>query len=219
MAERVRRWSATRGAVLVPAIIAVNVVAFFAQQAQPSATRDYGINAIAIADGEWWRLVSGGFLHGGLIHLGFNMLIIFQLGTMLETAMGRWRFAVLYATSLLVGSAGAVAMSGIGTTSIGASTAAYGLMGALAITFHRRGLDVMRSGLGMTILLNLGLTFIIPNISIGGHLGGLAAGVAVGALLHDPRRYKGWPVVVIGIALIAASLVAGVVISDARVSV
>jgi membrane associated rhomboid family serine protease len=187
------------------------------QQSQARVTRDFGINAIAIADGEWWRLVTGGFLHGSVMHLVFNMLLIWQIGSILEASMGRWRFSILYATSLLVGSAGAVLLSEIFVFSIGASTAAYGLMGALAVTFHRRGIDVMRSGLGVTILLNLGITFVIPNISIGGHLGGLAAGLAVGALLHDPRRLKGWPVVVIGVALIVAAFVTGVVIADARV--
>jgi membrane associated rhomboid family serine protease len=216
-AERLRRWNATRSSVVVPAIVVVNVVAFVVQQSVTRFTSDYGINAIAIADGEWYRLVTGGFLHANVMHIAFNMFLIWQLGSMLEKALGAWRFIVLYATSLLVGSAGAVALSSLFGLTIGASTAGFGLMGAFAMLLARRGVNVMSSGIGMTLLLNLGITFLVPNISIGGHLGGLIGGALVALVFPDDRRWKGWPAVAIGVALIVAAFVSGVVIADARV--
>ncbi len=143
---------------------------------------DLALRGPAVADGEWWRLVTSGFLHFGLIHIGFNMLILFQLGQMLEPTLGRLRFAALYTTALLGGALGVMVLDPNSLTA-GASGAVYGLMGAAFLGMRRRGVDPMRSGIGGLIMVNLFITFIIPGISIGGHLGGLAAGGAAGAIL------------------------------------
>ncbi len=140
------------------------------------------VNGPDVAAGEWWRLITSGFLHFGLIHIGFNMLILFQLGSMLEPALGRARFALLYAAALLGGSFGALLLDPEAFTA-GASGAVYGLMGAAFVGMRRRGVDPMQSGIGGLLVINLLLTFVIPGISIGGHLGGLVAGSAAGAAL------------------------------------
>ena len=141
---------------------------------------------------EYWRLVTAGFLHAGLLHIGFNMYILYWLGTMLEPALGRVRFVALYFASLLAGSLGALLLSPNAVT-VGASGAVFGLMGAAFVIQRARGIDPMQSGIGPLILLNLGLTFVIPGISIGGHIGGLVGGVL--ACLRDgaarPRRCAG----------------------------
>jgi membrane associated rhomboid family serine protease len=121
-------------------------------------------------------------MHFGLIHILFNMLILFQLGSMLEPTLGRARFALLYAAALLGGSFGALLLDPDAFTA-GASGAVYGLMGAAFLGMRRRGVDPMQSGLGGLLVINLLLTFVIPGISIGGHLGGLLAGGAAGAAL------------------------------------
>jgi membrane associated rhomboid family serine protease len=131
----------------------------------------------SIVAGEYWRLITSGFLHSGLLHVGFNMYILYYLGSMLEPALGRARFIALYVTSLLGGSFGALLLSPLSPT-VGASGAVFGLMGAAFVMQRARGVDPMQSGIGPLILLNLGISFVLPNISVGGHLGGLAAGAA-----------------------------------------
>lgn len=168
----------------------------------------------AVAAGEWWRLVTSGFLHFGLIHLGFNMVLLYQLGSMLEPALGRVRFAALYATALLAGSFGALLLQPDARTA-GASGAVYGLMGAAFIGMRRRGIDPMQSGIGGLLLINLLLTFAIPGISIGGHLGGLAGGAVAATVLFATegpdavRRVAG----VAGCAALATAAVVGSVLT------
>ncbi len=145
-------------------------------------TERLALNGPDVADGEWWRLITSGFLHYGLIHVGFNMAILYQLGSMMEPTMGRARFAALYAAALLGGAFGALLLDPFAFTA-GASGAVYGLMGAAFLGMRRRGVNPMQSGIGGLLVINLLLTFVIPGISIGGHLGGLAAGVAAGAML------------------------------------
>ena len=139
-------------------------------------------NQIGVAEGEYWRLITGAFLHDGILHIAFNMYILYWLGTMLEPALGHVRFAALYFASLLAGSFGAIAMSPHALT-VGASGAVFGLMAAAFVFQRARGIDPWRSGLGPVILLNLALPFIFTNlnISIGGHIGGLIGG-AIAAL-------------------------------------
>ena len=137
---------------------------------------------IGVAFDQYWRLVTGAFLHDGILHIAFNMYILYWLGTMLEPVMGHVRFAALYFASLLAGSFGAIAMSPHSLT-VGASGAVFGLMAAAFVFQRARGIDPWRSGLGPVILLNLALPFIFTNlnISIGGHIGGLIGG-AIAAL-------------------------------------
>jgi membrane associated rhomboid family serine protease len=126
---------------------------------------------------DYYRLVTAGFLHSGLLHIGFNMYILYWLGTMLEPSLGHARFLALYLASLLAGSFGALLFSPNAVT-VGASGAVFGLMGAAFVLQRARGIDPMQSGLGPVILFNLVISFVIPNISIGGHLGGLVGGAA-----------------------------------------
>jgi membrane associated rhomboid family serine protease len=133
----------------------------------------------AVSNGDYWRLITAGFLHSGLLHIGFNMYILYWLGTMLEPSLGHARFLALYLASLLAGSFGALLLSPNEVT-VGASGAVFGLMGAAFVMQRARGIDPMQSGIGPVILFNLVLSFVIPNISIGGHIGGLVGGAAAG---------------------------------------
>ncbi len=137
-----------------------------------------------VATGDWWRIITAGFLHAGLLHIAFNMYFLYFLGTLLEPAIGKLRFGTIYFVSLVGGSLGALILSPNAVT-VGASGAVFGTMGAAILALRARGIDPWQSGLGLTLLLNLGITFIIPGIAIGGHLGGLAAGFAVGYLMFD----------------------------------
>lgn len=145
------------------------------------------IELVGVAYGEWWRIVTGGFLHAGLLHLAMNMLLLWLLGKQLESVLGRARFAALYVACLVGGSFGALLVSPtVGT--VGASGAVFGLMGAAVVAQRRSGIDVWRNGIGGLVVINLLLTFAVPGIAIGAHVGGLIVGVAVGALVFALDR-------------------------------
>ncbi len=155
--------------------------------------------------GEWYRIVSSAFLHFGIFHLALNMLLLFQLGLLLEPALGRIRFVLLYIASMLGGSAGVLLLHpNERSLHGGASGAVFGLLGAAAVIMFRRGINPLSTGIGTTIALNLFITFTIPGISIGGHLGGLVAGVAAGSLMAAPRhtRQPEWVTYVAPVAVV-----------------
>jgi membrane associated rhomboid family serine protease len=191
--EAAGRKAALSGPVVTKAIILLNVAVFIlcVMNADGSLSGDGRLQAKlalygpAIKYGEWWelyRLVSSGFLHFGLIHLGFNMVILYRFGEMLEPALGPVRMAFLYVASLLTGAFAALLLSPHAYTG-GASGAVFGLVAAAAIGLHQRGVNVWQSGVGGLIVVNLVITFVVPGISIGGHLGGLAGGFLVGAFM------------------------------------
>lgn len=137
---------------------------------------------IGVVDGEWWRIVTSGFLHAGLIHLGMNMLVLWILGSQLEPALGRARFLALYVTSLVAGAFGVLLVSPTSPT-VGASGAIFGLLGAAFAAQKARGIDPWQSGIGGLLILNLLITFAVPGISIGGHVGGLIGGMVAGFVI------------------------------------
>lgn len=164
-------------------------------------------------DGEWWRLVTAMFLHGSLIHLLLNMFALYWIGSAVEHALGAWRYLLLYFVSGIAGSAGALLLSEADKPTVGASGAIYGLLGALLILEYLSTGSF--AGQAMTIIvINLALTFAIPNISIGGHLGGLVGGIAVTYILAKTRYKRNR---LLGPALVAGVLVLSVVIAYVRV--
>jgi membrane associated rhomboid family serine protease len=206
---------------LTYALIALNVIAFLAMTAAGSGLMTSPAGEVyvngrlfgpAVADGDWWRIVSAGFLHANLLHLAFNMYFLYFLGTLMEPEIGKLRFAIIYLVSLLGGSFGALLLSPNAYT-VGASGAVFGMMGAAIIGMRARGIDPMQSGLGMTLVLNLGITFLIPGISIGGHIGGLVAGGIVGYLMFElAERRRGAMTPVLGACVaLAVALAVGCV--------
>jgi membrane associated rhomboid family serine protease len=176
------------GALVTKVLIALNVLVFLANLAQGSSFSqtsgslfEKGALFISVpffpgglADGEWWRLLTAAFLHGSIIHLGMNMFVLWFIGAPVEQAIGRGRFLALYIVSGLAGSAGALLFDPHAIT-VGASGAIFGILGAALVLEWQRNLVLGGQALGL-IVINLVLTFAIPNISIGGHLGGLAGG-------------------------------------------
>ncbi|MEY2532503.1 MAG: hypothetical protein QOF29_413, partial [bacterium] len=152
-------------------------------------TQDFALWGPGIADGEVWRLVTGGFLHAGLLHILFNMYLLWILGQMLETTLGSGRFAALYFTALLWGSFGALLLTPDAFT-VGASGAVFGLMGAAAVELRSRGINPFQTDIGMLIIFNLGLSFVLSGISIGGHIGGLIGGALAGVALGYADRHR-----------------------------
>ena len=218
-AERMRRWSAGQPAFVTRALIGINVAVFvwtgtggasaFGGGNASFRQADLGIARYFLQQGEWWRVITAGFLHFGILHVAMNMLLLFQLGNLLEPVVGRGRFALLYFASLVGGSFGAVVLSPDALTG-GASGAVFGLMGAASVALMHRGVNPMQTGIGSTLVLNLLITFAIPGISVGGHLGGVIAGAGVGYIMFDPavNRQSPWLTWAAPIALIAACFAA-----------
>ena len=181
-----------------------------------SVIRDFGLFGPAVDGGEPYRIVTSAFLHAGLLHLAFNMLALYFLGTLLEPAIGHARFAAIYFVSLLGGGFGALLLDPLELT-VGASGAVFGLMAAAFLIARDRGLDDLASQIGFFVVINLVFTFSIPNISVGGHLGGLAAGgLAALALAAAGRRGRDGQALEWGaLALIAVVAVAGSLIAAA----
>jgi membrane associated rhomboid family serine protease len=135
---------------------------------------DWGLFGPAVADGEWWRLVTAAFLHASVIHLLFNMLMLWWFGQALEAAIGPARFIGVYAVSALAGSAGALLVSPEAFT-VGASGAVFGILGA-GLVLERQQIWVFGGSALGVVVLNVVLSFLISRISIGGHVGGLVGG-------------------------------------------
>jgi membrane associated rhomboid family serine protease len=201
------------------AIVAINVGIFLLQLAQgaPLMTDSGTIwqNGVlygpAVAQGDWYRLLSAAFLHYGPIHLGMNMLGVWWLGGILEDALGPVRYGLLYVVSGLAGSAGALIANPQGYT-VGASGAVFGIIGAALVLERQR--TYVFGGAAMTLLIvNLAFTFAIPGISIGGHLGGLAGGAL--SILVLSRFGKGSAIYARNELVAVASLLAVGVLSIA----
>ncbi len=178
-------------------LIALNVAAYlaeivsgsggFSQKTTDPMLLDFGLFGPSVADGEWYRLLTSGFLHGSIFHIGFNMFALYFLGRILEPGIGTPRFLAVYFVSLLGGSFGALLLDPNALT-VGASGAVYGIFGATFVIARRRGFDALASSVGLLIVLNLVFSISAANISLGGHLGGLAAGVLCSLLIVGGER-------------------------------
>jgi membrane associated rhomboid family serine protease len=203
--------------VVTYALIAANVAIFLLYQGGgigsvgADSIRSAGLNGPAVAAGDWWRVISAAFLHASLIHIAFNMYALYAIGPILESRLGPVRYAALYLVGALWGSAGALLLSPNQFT-VGASGAIFGLMAGLFIAERRHGVPVM-GGVGLFIVINLVITFSVPGISAGGHIGGLVGGGMAGLLYENTMRRGGTPVAVAGtlvlfLAAVAATIVA-----------
>ncbi len=166
---------------------------------------------VGVAAGEWYRLVTSGFMHAGIIHIGMNMLVLWLVGAQLERVLGHARYLSLYVASLLAGSF-AVMLASPGNLTVGASGAIFGLFGAMFAFQRDRGINPMQSGLGGLIILNLVITFAIPGIAIAGHIGGLVGGFATGWLMFqlERRTRQVWPGVAVCVGLAVLFALGGV---------
>lgn len=203
--------------VVTPVLIAVNVLFFAITAAQAGSVAANQRSALflelvmytpAVAwDGEWWRLVTSGFLHFGPLHLALNMIALYVLGRDLEPVFGKLRFSAVYGVSLLGGGLAVYLFGGIDTLVAGASGAVYGLMGAMLVAVLRLKLNP-GPALGV-IGLNVVLSFTLPGISLLGHIGGLVIGAALTAgLVYAPAaKRNNWQLAaVIGAVVLLAVL-------------
>ncbi|HVD37448.1 MAG TPA: rhomboid family intramembrane serine protease [Solirubrobacterales bacterium] len=208
-------------------LIAINVIVFLVEIANGSGglmknqgshfIEDLGLYGPFVAEGEWYRLLTSGFLHASLIHIGFNMLLLFFLGRLLEPALGTPRFLTLYFASLLAGSLGALILEP-NSLGIGASGAIFGLAGATFVIARGRGMEALAGQIGFLIVFNLIFSFTARNISIGAHVGGLIGGVICALAIVAGERgmfgRKRLPLEFAAMALVAAiSVVASIAVA------
>jgi membrane associated rhomboid family serine protease len=172
-------------ALVTKILIGINVAVYLVSIAQGAGGLQPAQSFIArwaligsdVADGDWYRLLTSAFLHASLIHLGFNMLMLWWFGRPLEAAVGRARFLGIYIVSAIAGAAGALILSGETVTTVGASGAVFGILGAGLVLERRHKILVFGGGALFVVVLNIAFTFAVSNISIGGHLGGLIGGI------------------------------------------
>jgi membrane associated rhomboid family serine protease len=175
----------------VVGIIAVNVAVYVAQNLLPVITRTFASYPPAIHAGQWWRLVTPMFLHAplgsrlSLLHIVFNMLVLRIYGPQVEEALGTWRFVALYLIAGFFASAASYAFGPCNVLGLGASGAIFGVVGILlVILYNRRRSAFVRDymkNLLFFIGINLVIGFALPGIDYFAHMGGLAAGIALGA--------------------------------------
>jgi membrane associated rhomboid family serine protease len=199
------RFLTSLGAAYVTrALVILNVGVFFVNLAQGASLSNNGGSLfidgaligrgqlvsgemIGVAEGEWYRMITAMFLHGSLLHLLTNMVMLYWIGTPMEQAVGHLRFLLIYFVSGLCGSAGALMLTDPNAITVGASGAIFGILGA-ALVYERQRTFVLGGSALSIIVINLVITFAIPNISIGGHIGGLIGGAACGLALSRMGR-------------------------------
>jgi len=186
-------------------------VAIFVAMVAASGSIDFP-NAIAVhfganvgiytLTGEWWRLFTYMFLHGGVLHIAFNMWCLWDLGALCESLYGRWTYAAIYFITGIAGGLGSIIWNP-GAFTVGASGAIFGLCGALIASFYLGEFSLPRIAIGGT--LRSLIVFAVFNLFLGGffggidnacHIGGLLSGLALGAVIakfaphseHAPRR-------------------------------
>jgi len=212
--------------VVTQALIAINVIAFLIETAAGAPLGGGGGGSIwnhgflfgpaitgsdptTLGTHEYWRLVTAGFLHDGLLHIFINMISLWFVGSALEPAIGRVNFLAVYFVSLLAGSFGALWFQPQIPT-VGASGAIFGIFGALIVVARARGIPIWQSGLGFVLVFNLLFSLSVRGISVGDHLGGLVGGLITGWLIVEvaERRRMAWAALA-GCAVIAVASVVG----------
>jgi membrane associated rhomboid family serine protease len=172
------------------------VVTRFGMLSQPFSGQGLVLGPSGVAGGEWYRLITGAFLHSppgggslGITHILFNMWALWVVGPQLEQLLGRTRFAVLYLLAALGGNVLFYLLAPLNVLGVGASGAIYGLFGAFFVLAKRLRADP--KGIVILLVINLVITFAVPGISWQAHIGGLVTGTAVAvAYVYAPTKYR-----------------------------
>jgi rhomboid protease GluP len=189
--------------VVTQAIFGINVAVFVAMSLAVGVTLfgDPAWQALSVrlganygpytASGQWWRLLTSVFIHGGLLHIAFNMWCLWNLGRLAESVYGHWTFAVVYLITGLSASLMSVAWHvPIPVSSVGASGAIFGIAGALIASFYlgefsmpRAAMSGMLRSVGTFVAYNLFFGAVAAGTDNAAHVGGLLMGLLLGALI------------------------------------
>ena len=175
--------SLPRGCPVTLSLIAINLLLFAGQFATQDSLTNMGLlYGPYVQGGQYWRILTSGFLHGSILHIGFNMYLLYMLGPQMEQGFGSLRFSLMYFGSLF-GGALAVLLFGFTQPTLGASGAVLGLAGAMFVALWGRGVSPSQSPVFGLVILNLALPLLVPGISFWGHFGGVVAGAAIAYIL------------------------------------
>lgn len=202
-------------------LIVANVLVFLVELGQgitlsgtgtSALVANWGLRGPQVADGDWWRILTSSFVHAGLLHIAFNMLALWWLGSVLERDIGSVRFLAIYFSAVLWGAAGALLLDPNSLT-VGASGGVFGVMAGLLVLERQRGIALLGSSVGGLLLINLVITFVVGGISIGGHLGGILGGALAALALSEVGRHhlSAGPLRPVGTIAVAGVLAAGAV--------
>jgi membrane associated rhomboid family serine protease len=174
----------------VTKFLSISLIAIFLLQELTGTllVKSFALFAPLVTSSEWWRLITAGFLHGSIIHLLFNVYILWVIGSQLESIVGNVKFIIIYFVSLLGGSLASYLFSPFGSYSIGASGAIFGLMGAMLVVGRKRNLDI--SQITTLVAINVVIGFVLSGIDWRAHLGGLAAGAFITWVLINATSLK-----------------------------
>jgi membrane associated rhomboid family serine protease len=198
-------------------IVGLCVLVYLVELVHGQIVDSGGMIGYGVALGQWYRLITSAFLHEppgsgiGLLHIAFNMWALIVIGPPLERLLGRSRFIALYLVSALAGSVMLYLISP-GELAIGASGAIFGLFGGWIVIAKRLQLDMRQ--IVVLIVINLGITFLVPGIAWQDHIGGLIAGAALtAAYVYAPKANR--TLVQVGATVVMLALiVVGVVVKD-----
>ncbi len=178
-------------------LIIINVLAYLweiksgAMRSDAALIRDgVLIPAYVLQGHQWWRIITAGFLHANIAHIGLNMLSLYWLGRFIESALGPWRMLIVYFAALAGSGLAVIYFSPPMAATLGASGAIFGLFGALfaiGAKLGERGRFLIRANIGI-LILNLVWTFAMPGISWQAHVGGLLTGFVLTFLIFAPPR-------------------------------
>ena len=152
---------------------------------QPNLEYEFALYGVAIENGQWYRLLTVALVHGGWLHLLFNMLALFSLGTAIENYLGRNKYIFILITSLLFGSLTSFLFNPLTSIAVGSSGMIFGLFGALAIVGKRIGADIR--SIVVIIGINFAFGFALGGVDWRAHLGGLIGGVVAAQLVMVRR--------------------------------
>lgn len=185
--------------VVVNVLIALNVLAFFVSFILTGGNFTIlnmlnlgALNYYYVRGGEVWRLITSGFLHGGILHLLFNMYSLYVIGTQIENFIGKKKFLIIYFFSMICAGLMSCALSSQ-TVSVGASGAIFGLLGSLVYFgyYYRLYLgSILKNQIIPLIILNLTLGFVMSGIDNAAHIGGLIGGLFIAMALGVQRKEK-----------------------------
>ena len=194
-------------------LIALNVIFYFVPLLfgeEAEVISNYCVHGPSIRAGEYYRLLTGIFLHGSILHLFFNCYALYVIGSQIESFLGRTKFTIIYLFSGLIGALFSMSFGG-NVASIGASGAIFGLMGALLYFgyYYRVYLgNVVKTQILPLILLNLAMGFILSGVDNFAHIGGLIGGIIITMALgikdksSQSGRINGWIITSIFLAFI-----------------
>ncbi|MFJ8263724.1 rhomboid family intramembrane serine protease [Rummeliibacillus sp. NPDC094406] len=182
---------------VISSLIAINVVVYLIGLIPPLGdnilTMGASVNYL-IADGEYWRLFTSMFIHGGFFHLLFNMFSLYVFGPELERIAGKLRFFTIYLVSGFMGDAVSFLIQPPNYASIGASGAIFGIFGAFValVYYTRKTMPQLKQIIMPIIVISVIMTFLQPNVNGTAHIAGLITGLIIGLFDFHPKRVLRW---------------------------